>query len=131
MTEPEPYFAVPAQKPTESGRFGQVGDLGSVELPGGPTLRPLLGKNVMLSFAHYEPHTEAPLHAHEEEQLFVMLEGELEVELDGEVRLLHPGDVALIPPWVPHRVTAGDSPAYQLDVFNPPRQGILDRLPPE
>ncbi|HKT54589.1 MAG TPA: cupin domain-containing protein [Caulobacteraceae bacterium] len=94
----------------------------------GLTLRPVQGQNVMLNFARYEPGAEAPRHAHVEEQLFVALEGEFEVDLDGEVRTLGPGGIALIPSWLPHRVAAGAAPAFQLDIFSPPRQGLLDLL---
>jgi quercetin dioxygenase-like cupin family protein len=82
----------------------------------------------MVSFARYEPGAEAPRHAHVEEQVFIALEGSFEVDLDGDVRTLGPGDVAVIPSWAPHRVTAGPAPAYQVDVFSPPRQGLLDLL---
>jgi quercetin dioxygenase-like cupin family protein len=130
MAEPDPYFAAPTEQPAQDGAFLRVEELQALELIDGLTLRPLLGKDMMLSFARYEPHAEAPLHAHVEEQIFVMLEGELEMELGGGVRTMRPGDVALIPSWVPHRVTAGATPAYQLDVFSPPRRGLLDRLGP-
>src|SRR5271155_5504586 len=128
MTEPDAYFGSPEGQPTKDGAYVRVEDLPVLEIVAGLTLRPVLGTDVLLSFARYEPFAEAPLHAHEEEQLFVMLEGELEMELAGEVRLMRPGDVALIPSWVSHRVTAGATPAYQLDVFSPPRRGLLERL---
>jgi quercetin dioxygenase-like cupin family protein len=131
VPEPDPYFAAPLEQPTEEGRYFRVDALQALELVDGLTLRPLLGENLMLSFARYEPHAEAPLHAHVEEQVFVMLEGELEMELGGTVRLMKAGDAAHIPSWVPHRVTAGAAPAYQLDIFSPPRQGLLDRLAPK
>jgi quercetin dioxygenase-like cupin family protein len=129
MSEPPDYFGAPRMRPTEAGAYRRVDDLPIVEILSGLTLRPVLGTNMMLSFARYEPHAEAPRHAHVEEQIFVMLEGELEMDLDGEVRTMRPGDIALIPSWVPHRVRAGPEPASQLDIFSPPRQGLLDRLP--
>jgi quercetin dioxygenase-like cupin family protein len=122
------YFETPAQEPSEPGRFFQVDALPALTLAQGLTLRPAVGTDVMVSFVRYEPHAEAPLHAHVEEQIFFMLEGELEMELGGEVRMMCPGEGALIPSWVPHRVTAGATGAYQLDIFNPPRQGLLDQL---
>jgi quercetin dioxygenase-like cupin family protein len=128
VIEPDPYFAVPTERPVRDGKFVRIESLDGFELAPGLTLRPVVGENVMLSFARYEPHAEAPLHAHVEEQLFVVLEGEFEVELGGETRTLGVGDAALIPSWVPHRVRAGAEPAYQLDVFTPPRQGLLDRM---
>lgn len=124
----DPYFATPTGAPTEAGRFVDVAELPVIEVTPGLELRPLLGADVMVSFARYLPNATAPLHAHVEEQIFVALEGGFEVELDGDVRTLHPGQAALIPSWVPHRVTAGPEGGYQIDVFNPPRQGLLDQL---
>jgi quercetin dioxygenase-like cupin family protein len=122
------YFEAPAQEPTETGRFFQAGGLPAIDMLEGLTLRPVVGTNVMVSFVRYEPHVEAPLHAHVEEQIFIALEGEFEMELGGEVRTMRPGDGALIPSWVTHRVKAGPQGGYQIDIFNPPRQGLLDRL---
>jgi quercetin dioxygenase-like cupin family protein len=122
------YFSAPTGSPSQAGAYLRVDDLPVVEILAGLTLRPMLGTNMMVSFVRYEPHAEAPRHAHVEEQIFVMLEGELEMDLDGEVRMMRRGDVALIPSWVPHRVSAGAEPASQFDVFCPPRQGLLDQL---
>ena len=122
------YFSAPTGERTERGSFAQVDDLPAFDVIEGLTLRPLLGQNVMLNFARYEPGAEAPRHAHVEEQLFVVLEGEFEVDLDGDLRTLRPGGVAVMPSWLPHRVRAGTAPAFQLDVFSPPRQGLLELL---
>jgi quercetin dioxygenase-like cupin family protein len=122
------YFEAPTQEPSEPGRFFQAGALPAIDMIEGLTLRPVVGTNVMVSFVRYEPGVEAPLHAHVEEQIFIALEGEFEMELGGEVRTLRPGDGALIPSWVTHRVKAGPQGGYQIDIFNPPRQGLLDRL---
>ena len=122
------YFEAPTEEPSEPGRFFQVDGLPVITMLDGLTLRPAVGTNVMVSFARYEPNVEAPLHAHVEEQIFIALEGEFEMELGGEVRTLRTGEGALIPSWVPHRVKAGPQGGAQIDVFNPPRQGLLDRL---
>jgi unsaturated pyranuronate lyase len=122
------YFEAPTQEPSEPGRFFEVDALPALAMLDGLTLRPVVGTNVMVSFVRYEPHVEAPLHAHVEEQIFIALEGEFEMELGGEVRTMRPGDGALIPSWVTHRVKAGAQGGYQIDVFNPPRQGLLDKL---
>lgn len=103
-------------------------DLTSVELAPGLQSRPLVGRNLLASFVRYAPNTLAPRHAHVEEQLFVVLEGELELDLDGQVRLMLPGDAALIPSWVPHSARSLDRPAYQMDVFSPPRAALLRLL---
>ena len=42
---------------------------------------------------------------------------------------LRVGEAAVIPAWVPHRVRASDAgPATQIDVFCPPREGLLRLL---
>lgn len=124
----DPYFSTPVGDPTQAGRFVDVAELPTFELAAGLSVQPLLGNGAMVSFVRYEPGAEAPLHAHVEEQIFIVIEGEFEVELGEEVRKVSSGQVALIPSWVPHRVTAGPEPAFQLDIFCPPRQGLLDML---
>jgi len=128
MTAPDTYFADPTGTPTEDGRFYRVDQLAAVEIVSGLTLRPIVSTDTMLSFARYEPFAEAPRHAHVEAQIFVMLEGEMEVELGDEVHTMRPGDVAVVPSWLPHRATAGPARAYQLDIFNPPRAGVLEQI---
>ena len=95
----------------------------------GLVLQPLLGSGLMVSFARYEPGAEAPLHAHEEEQVFVVVDGEFDVTLGEETRRMRAGEAAVIPSWVPHGVRASDAgPAAQIDVFCPPREGLLRLL---
>jgi quercetin dioxygenase-like cupin family protein len=123
------YFEEPTGEPDAQGRFVSVeAELPALELGPGLTSRPLVGTNLLGSFVRYEANAGAPRHAHEEEQLFVVLEGELEMELGGETRRLRPGDAALIPAWVPHSVRSLGGPAYQLDVFSPPREALLKLL---
>lgn len=120
------YFENPTGKPSEAGRMVAIdSDLPALQLASGLSARPLLGHNLMASFVRYEADAAAPRHSHVEEQLFVVLEGELELELDGDVRRMRPGDAALIPAWAPHSVRASNGPAYQLDVFSPPRAALL------
>jgi quercetin dioxygenase-like cupin family protein len=128
MPEASDYFGAPVGTPTEPGRFVRIDELEAYELAAGLLTRPLLGAGVMASFARYEPNSEAPLHAHVEEQLFVVLDGQFEVELNGELRTMTILDAAVIAPWVPHRVVAGPEGGYQLDIFCPPRQGLLDLI---
>jgi quercetin dioxygenase-like cupin family protein len=115
--------------PEEPGRFVRIdADLEALDFAPGLVARPLSARNLLTSFVRWEPHSEAPRHAHEEEQVFVMLEGEVELELDGVRRLLRPGEAAVIPAFVPHAARTFDSPAYQLDVFSPPRRALLQLL---
>ena len=124
------YFGKATQKPTAAGRMVSIeSDLPEVELAPGVRSRPLVGANLLASFVRYDPRSAAPLHAHTEEQVFIVVEGELEMTLGGEVRVMRAGDAALIPAWVEHSVRSLDAPAYQIDVFSPPRQALLERLP--
>jgi quercetin dioxygenase-like cupin family protein len=123
------YFDSTSGVPEEPGRFVNVeADLPALDFAPGLVLRPLVGGNLLVSFVRYEPHSEAPLHAHEEEQAFVVLEGEIELELDGVRRLMRPGEAAMIPAFVPHAARTFDGPAHQLDVFSPPRRALLEML---
>jgi quercetin dioxygenase-like cupin family protein len=128
MDESERYFRLDPEGVAEApGRYVDiVSDIEGVEFVPGLLFRPLVGKDVMLSFVTYEPHTEAPRHAHAEEQVLYVLEGELEVDLGDETRMLRPGQAAVIPPHVPHAARTHELPCYQLDVFHPPRQALLD-----
>jgi quercetin dioxygenase-like cupin family protein len=101
-------------------------DADPVEFVPGLVFRSMLGEELMVNYVSYEPHTEAPRHAHAEEQILLVLEGELEVELGDEVRTLKPGQAALIPPHVPHAARTHDGTCLQLDVFHPPRKALLD-----
>jgi unsaturated pyranuronate lyase len=124
------YFSSPnEQRATLPGRFLAIAELPELTVAPGLVLQPLLGSGVMVSFVRYEPGAEAPLHAHEEEQVFVVVDGEFDVTLGDETRRLKVGEAAVIPSWVPHRVTASDDgPAAQIDVFCPPREGLLRLL---
>ncbi len=123
------YFEAGHGEPTEPGRIVTVEtELPGIDLTPGLRSHPLVGKKLLASFVRYQPNSVAPLHAHEEEQVFIVLEGELEITLGDEVRRVKAGDAALIPAWVPHSVRSLDQPAYQLDVFSPPRRALLELL---
>jgi quercetin dioxygenase-like cupin family protein len=130
MTDTDPYGdpVSPTGEPTEVPRRFSVDELPALQAAAGVVLHPLARAGVMLSFADFEPGREVPRHAHAEEQLLVMLQGELEIEFADENHVLQPGEGVVIPPWVPHRAIARSGPARALDVFCPPRQGILDQL---
>ncbi len=125
----ERYFAKPGEgrAPERPGQFLDPSrDVEPVVFVPGLEFRPVLGPTTMVNAVRFSPHTEAPLHAHDEEQITLVVEGELEFELDGEVRLLRPGMVAVIPANVPHRACTHELACLEYDVFNPPRQALLD-----
>ena len=114
--------------PTLPGRYVELGSERMIELIDGLQFRPVVGERALVNFVRYEPNVVVPRHAHEEEQFTFVVEGEFEFDLDGDVRLLRAGTVAVIPPWVPHAARTLDATCFQIDVFSPPRRGILDAL---
>lgn len=123
----QPHFTLEgAGKPTAAGRFVDVDAIAPVTFVDGLDFRPVLGEHTMVNFVSFGPHTEAPRHAHVEEQIVIVLEGEFEFDIDGEVRMLRKGDVAVVPPWVPHGARTQGVPCLEVDVFNPPRETLLD-----
>jgi quercetin dioxygenase-like cupin family protein len=122
------YFARdPSLVPKGVGRYFDLGtDVAAVEFVPGLEFRPLIAERMLVNFARYQPHTEAPVHAHEEEQVTFVLEGEFEFDLDGDVRTMRPGMAVLVPPGVPHGARTGESPCSEVDVFSPPRRVLVD-----
>ncbi|MGH2411164.1 MAG: cupin domain-containing protein, partial [Chloroflexota bacterium] len=93
--------------------------------------KPIFGRNLLFNYVFFEPHTEAPMHAHPEEQIGTMLEGEYEFEMNGEKRMIRPGDVYVVPPNVPHAARTFARGCIAVDIFSPPRSGfqaMLDRV---
>jgi quercetin dioxygenase-like cupin family protein len=115
-----------AGTPTATGRYVDVGAIEYAEFLPGLRFQPVLGEQTMVNFVSFEPHTEAPRHVHVEEQIVIVLEGEFEFDVDGDVRTMRRGDVAVIPPWVPHGAWTTGSTCLEVDVFNPPRETLLD-----
>ncbi len=113
-------------QPTAPGRFVDADAIEPVGFVEGLDFRPVLGEQTMVNFVSFRPRTEAPNHAHVEEQIVIVLEGELEFEIDGEVRTMRKGDVAVVPPWVPHGARTRAAPCLEVDVFNPPRETLLE-----
>ena len=131
MDSGRPYFddAADNPAPSQSARVVEVeAALPLVTMAEGLTFRPLVGSNLLVSFVRFQPHTEAPRHAHEEEQAIIVLEGTLFVELPEGVSEVREGQAVHIPAWVPHRAWTDDAPAYEIDVFSPPRQALLAAL---
>jgi quercetin dioxygenase-like cupin family protein len=112
--------------PEAAGRYVDVDAIEPVEFVPGLGFRPVLGEHTMLNFVTFEKNTEAPRHVHVEEQIVLVLDGEFEFEIDGDVRTMRAGDVAVVPPWVPHGAHTKDTTCREVDVFNPPRQTLLD-----
>ncbi|MBV9281265.1 MAG: cupin domain-containing protein [Chloroflexi bacterium] len=125
------YFAAGApiaEVLTEGTWIDSNTDVTPIELVPGLVFRPIIGDRLAASVVHFEPNVVAPVHAHVEEQISLVLEGELEFEVNGERRLLRPGMAVVIPPNTPHGARTHDSPCVEIDLFHPPRQGLLDAM---
>jgi len=123
------YFDSSDGVAVEPGRIVEIAtDLPVLDFAPGLTLRPLVGRNLLASFVHCEAGAEAPLDSHVEEQVFIVVEGKFELYLGDRIQLMRPGMAAMIPAHVPHSVRCLNAPGYQIDVFSPPRQAMLDAL---
>jgi quercetin dioxygenase-like cupin family protein len=129
MTDPERYFAGDADSQAQAkGTWVRWSELDPLEMVPGLTFQPVLGDKLMANFVTFEPHTEAPVHWHDEEQITLVIDGEFEFEVAGETRIMRRGDAVAIPPNVPHGARTHDSTCLELDVFHPPRRGVLEAM---
>ena len=129
MPDSARYFRADDSTQTEGeGAWVTWSDLDPIEMLPGLRFQPILGDNVMANLVHIDPHTEAPVHWHEEEQISIVIDGEFEFEVNGEKRLMKRGDAVVIPPNVPHGARTFDSKCLEMDVFHPPRKGLLEAM---
>jgi quercetin dioxygenase-like cupin family protein len=114
---------------TDSGSwFDLQHAIAPFEMAPGLRFRPAAEGNLMVNLVSFEPNVVAPVHAHSEQQAIYVIEGEVEYEVGGEIRTLRPGMAVIIPPHVPHGARTHDSSCLELDIFTPPRQGLLDAM---
>jgi quercetin dioxygenase-like cupin family protein len=123
------YFAQEGEaRPDGEGSFFQWDEQSPIEVVPGLTFQPILGDQLMANFVHFKPNTVAPLHWHVEEQISLVLEGEFEFEVGSQKKIVKRGEAILIPPNVPHAARTYDSTCLEMDIFNPPRQGLLELM---
>jgi quercetin dioxygenase-like cupin family protein len=129
VTDPDRYFAGDeSAQGMGRGTFVAWDELSPIEMVPGLEFQPVLGENVMVNFVRFAPHTEAPLHWHDEEQISFVVDGELEFEVGGERRVVRRGQAIVIPPNVPHAARTHEGTCLEVDVFHPPRQGVLEAM---
>jgi quercetin dioxygenase-like cupin family protein len=129
MTDSPRYFGTDTGTQGEgSGSFVRWDELEPIEMAPGLFFQPVVGDRVMANFVRFEPHTEAPVHWHEEEQISFVVDGELEFEVAGETRVLTRGQAVVIPPNVPHGARTHEGTCFEVDVFHPPRRGVLEAM---
>ena len=114
--------------PEKDARFVHIDGVDPVTFAEGLTFRPVLGDGVLVNHVYFDPHTEAPTHAHEEEQIVVVLDGEFDFWIGDQTRTLRKGDMVVIPAWVPHGARTNDSSCLEIDIFCPPRRQLLAYL---
>jgi quercetin dioxygenase-like cupin family protein len=119
------YFDQSGEPSTDPGRWVHVEDLDPLIVVPGLEFRPVTTDSVMTNFVTFEPDAPAPMHHHFEQQIAIVLSGELRFTVGSEERVMHAGDCVVIPPHVPHGGVAGPEGCTALDVFTPPREGIV------
>jgi quercetin dioxygenase-like cupin family protein len=124
MSEPA-YFDQTGETSSEPGRWVRVPDLAPLLPMPGLEFRPVTTESVMTNFVTFEPDAPAPMHHHYEQQIAIVLSGELRFTVGSEERVMRAGDCVVIPPHVPHGGVAGPEGCQALDVFTPPREGVV------
>ncbi len=120
-----PYFDESGEPSDLPGRFVHIADLDPLLAVPGLEFRPVTTDTVMTNFVAFEPGAPAPMHHHVEQQIAIVLSGELTFTVGGETKVLRPGDCVLVPPDVEHGGVAGPEGCTAVDVFTPPRAGIV------
>jgi quercetin dioxygenase-like cupin family protein len=126
----QPYFDQSGEISDAPGRFFRVADLEALELVPGLAFRPVTTESVMANFVSFVPDAPAPIHHHSELQIAIVLSGELHFTVGEESRVMRAGDCVVIPPHVPHGGHSGPDGCEVIDVFSPPRAGIVNAMGP-
>jgi quercetin dioxygenase-like cupin family protein len=119
------YFDDAGEVSTEPGRFVHVDDLDPLVVVPGLEFRPVTTDTVMTNFVTFEPDAPAPMHHHAEQQIAIVVSGQLTFTVASETRMMRTGDCVVIPSHVPHGGVAGPEGCTAVDVFTPPRAGIV------
>ena len=124
----QPYFDQAGDVSDAPPHWVQTADLDPLIVLPGLEFRPITTETVMTNFVAFEPNADAPMHHHDEQQIAIVLSGELTFTVGGETRVMHGGDCVVIPPNVEHGGFAGPDGCQALDVFTPPRAGIVSLM---
>ncbi len=108
--------------------FSHMPSLDSLEAAPGVVLRPLFGRQLMLSHVTFAPGAEAPVHQHAQEQMSFVLEGRLEFQVGHEKKMIGPGEAVTVPAHVPHSAVALAEGCVCIDAFSPPRDAFRELM---
>jgi quercetin dioxygenase-like cupin family protein len=122
------YFDRSGEASDEAGRWTNLNDLPALHLVPGIAFQPITTDSVMTNLVTFEPNAVADMHHHSEQQIAIVIRGELTFTVGDETRVAHAGDCVVIPPHVPHGGHAGPEGCTAIDVFTPPRAGIVDAM---
>jgi quercetin dioxygenase-like cupin family protein len=127
--DPDRYFAAnESAQQAGGGTFVTWEELSPIEMLPGLAFQPVLGEKLLVAFVRFAPNTVAPVHWHDEEQITFVLEGEFEFEVGGDKRIVRRGEAIVTPPNVPHGARTYDTTCLEVDVFHPPRRGLLEAM---
>jgi len=121
----QPYFDQSGEPSGAPGRFVRFLDLEPLEVVAGMEFRPVTTDTVMTNHVTIEPNALLATHHHVEQQIAIVLSGSLTFTVGAETREMRAGDCVVIPPHVPHGGEAGAEGCTVVDVFTPPRAGIV------
>ena len=121
----QPYFDQSGEPSDAPGRFVRFPDLDPLHVVAGMEFRPVTTDAVMTNHVTIEPNAPLATHHHAEQQIAIVLSGGLTFTVGGETREIRAGDCVVIPPHVPHGGSAGPEGCTVVDVFTPPRAGIV------
>ena len=97
-------------------------------LPAGMSRRAVILGDSMLALHEAFPDLKCKPHTHASQQTTYILKGRLRMCIGGEERVLLPGEFAHVPPDVEHSIESLDEYVLALDVFQPCRPDIAERL---
>ncbi len=97
-------------------------------LPAGMSRRAVILGDSMLALHEAFPDLKCKPHLHASSQISYVLAGKLRMCIAGDERVLLPGEFAYVPPNVEHSIESLDEYVLVLDVFQPCREDIAERL---
>ena len=108
--------------------FAHAPELDHLEAAEGVKLRPVFGKDLMISYVTFAPNAVAPVHQHPQEQISLVLSGSCEFQVGDKKQLISAGDAVAIPRNVPHSAVATGEGCVSVDVFAPPREAFKELM---
>ena len=97
-------------------------------LPAGMSRRGVILGDSMLALHEAFPNLKCKPHTHVSSQITYMLKGKLRMRIGDEERVLLPGEFAFVPSNVEHSIESLDEYVLAVDVFQPYRKDIAERL---